>query len=228
MTAPVSLDDSQRSLRMAARALGRHGLAHAYGHISLRLDEARLLVCAPRPMGLIAAGEAGIEVPIDGPLPAGVLGEVRIHQQIYQRRPDVRAIARSMPPQLMALGAARLTPRALHGMGSYFGAGAALWDDPQLIRDDARAAALASTLGAGNAIVMRGNGLVVAASSLEQVLVLTWYLEDAARIDLSLRQAGLSAAAIELDEASRAARMTWAGGIAERMWEYLTAGDPEA
>jgi HCOMODA/2-hydroxy-3-carboxy-muconic semialdehyde decarboxylase len=33
------------------------------------------------------------------PLPAGVLGEVRLHQQIYRRRPEVGGIVRSMPPR---------------------------------------------------------------------------------------------------------------------------------
>jgi HCOMODA/2-hydroxy-3-carboxy-muconic semialdehyde decarboxylase len=40
----------------------------------------------------------------------GVLGEVRIHQRIYARRPDVGAICRIMPPILMSLSVLRITP----------------------------------------------------------------------------------------------------------------------
>jgi HCOMODA/2-hydroxy-3-carboxy-muconic semialdehyde decarboxylase len=217
----------QQQLRIAARALGRHGLAHAYGHCSVRLDEGSFLVCAARPMGLIAPGEPGTVVPVDGALPAGVLGEVRLHQQIYRRRPQVRAVARSMPPALMALGTARLTPRPRHGLGAYFGEGAALWDDPQLVRDDGLAAAVIDAMGSSNAVVMRGNGVVVAADSLPEVVSLTWYLEDAARLELAVRGAGLRDASVVLDAAERERRATRAGGIFERMWEYLTAGDPE-
>ncbi|WP_198971771.1 class II aldolase/adducin family protein [Xylophilus sp. ASV27] len=224
MKAPEEL---QRELRIAARALGRHGLAHAYGHCSIRLDAAHFLVCAARPMGLIRAGEAGQVVPVDGPLPEGVLGEVRLHQRIYQRRPHAKAVARTMPPALMALGTARLTPRPRHGLGAYFGAGAALWDDPQLIRDDARAASVVDVMGDSNAVVMRGNGLVVAAESLAQVVTLTWYLEDAARIELAVRSAGLEQASALLDADECQRRATAAGGIFERMWEFLSAGDPE-
>ena len=224
MTPPES---TQRQLRIAARALGRHGLAHAYGHCSVRLDERHFLVCAARPMGLIAVGEAGQLVPVDGALPAGVLGEVRLHQQIYRRRPHVQAVARSMPPALMALGTARRTPRARHGLGAYFGEGAALWDDPQLVRDDTLAAAVIDAMGASNAVVMRGNGAVVAATSLPEVVSLTWYLEDAARLELAVCSAGLERASVVLDAAERERRATTAGGIVERMWEYLTAGDPE-
>lgn len=221
-------EQQQRLLRLAARALGRHGLAHAYGHCSLRLDEESFLVCAARPMGLLTAGEPGVVVPLNGPLPAGVLGEVRLHQEIYRRRPEVRAVARSMPPALMALGTAGRTPKPRHGMGAYFGAGAALWNDPQLVRDDAAAVAVIDAMGESNAVVMRGNGVVVAADSLEKVLCLTWYLEDAARLELAVLGAGLEQTSIVLTAAECERRATTAGGIFERMWEHLTAGDPEA
>ncbi|MFP3613158.1 class II aldolase/adducin family protein [Paraburkholderia sp. SIMBA_050] len=217
----------ERQLRIAARALARHGLAHAYGHCSTRLDLNNFLVCAARPMSLIGAGEPGIVVPVEGPLPAGVLGEVRLHQQIYRRRPQAQAVARTMPPALMALGTVRRTPRPRHGMGAYFGRGAALWDDPQLVRDDERAAAVIDALGDRNAVVMRGNGVVVASDSLAKVVALTWYLEDAARLELTVLAAGLEHQSIMLSETECATRATDAGGIFERMWDFLSAGDPE-
>ena len=65
------LDDTQRRVRMAARAVARNGLGHAYGHISARLDAETFLVCAARPMGLIEVGEAGAVVPIEGEQPPG-------------------------------------------------------------------------------------------------------------------------------------------------------------
>lgn len=172
-------------------------------------------------------GCLGTVVPLRGPLPTGVLGEVRLHQQIYRRRADVQAVGRSMPPALMALGTARLVPKARHGLGTYFGNGAALWDDPQLVRDDQRAAAVAEVLGERAAVVMRGNGVVVAAASLPHVVALTWYLEDAARLELAVRSAGLTEVSVVLAPDEAAQRATPDGGIFERMWQYLTAGDPE-
>lgn len=218
---------AQRELRIAARALARHGLAHAYGHCSVRLDKGNFLVCASRPMGLIGRGEPGTVVPVTGALPTGVLGEVRLHQEIYRRHAHVHAVTRTMPPLLMALGTARRTPRTRHGMGAYFGSGAALWDDPQLVRDDERAASVIDAMGSANAIVMRGNGVLVTSDSLAKAVVLTWYLEDAARIELAVLAAGLQDESVVLDVAERERRATDAGGIFERMWEYLSAGDPE-
>jgi HCOMODA/2-hydroxy-3-carboxy-muconic semialdehyde decarboxylase len=74
---------------------------------------------------------------------------------------------------------------------------------------------------------MRGNGVVLAADSLEKVVCLTWYLEDAARLELAVLGAGLeeTSAVLTADECDR--RATSAGGIFERMWDYLTFGDPE-
>src|SRR3546814_8762425 len=85
-------------------------------------------------------------VPIDGPLPEGVLGEVRIHREIYRRRPDVDGICRIMQPALMALSVAGIVPVPRHGIGAYFSR-VPLWNDPRLLRDDGAAAALAEASG---------------------------------------------------------------------------------
>lgn len=217
----------QAEVRVAARALARAGFVHAYGHCSLRLDADRFLVCAAKPMGLIPPGKPGTVVPVHGPLPEGVLGEVRIHQQIYQRRADVQAVIRSMPMQVMSLSCAGLTPQLRHGMGAYFKNGVPLWDDPQLLRDDTQAAALAERLGNAQALVMRGNGAIVVGGSLVEAMTLNFYLEDAARIELQLLAAGLAdqAPRLSLEEARQ--RATDSGRIFERMWDYLTAGDAE-
>lgn len=219
-------EDRQRLVRTAARALARAGLVHAYGHCSQRLDEAHFLVCAARPMGLIGRGDAGVVVPVDGPLPEGVLGEVRIHQRIYARRPDVGGICRTQSPQVMALSTLRRTPRPRHGFGAYFAPEVPLWDDPQLIRSAERAEGVAATLGDARAVVMRGNGPVITGRDLIQAVVLSWYLEDAARVELEVLKTGLDGAVLSTGEAAE--RATEAGRIYERMWEHLAAGDPEA
>lgn len=218
-------DAADRLVRVAARTLARAGLAHAYGHCSARLDAEHFIVCAARPMGLIGVGEAGTVVPIHGALPDGVLGEVRLHQQIYRRRPEIGAVSRTMPPKTMSLSTLRRTPRALHGPGTYFSPGVPLWDDPQLVRADAQADAVITAMGDACAVVMRGNGAVTAADSVEAMVALTWYLEDAARIELDVLP--LAAMPVVLTDAECTARATRSGRIIERMWEYLAAGDPE-
>lgn len=224
MTGPAPTVEQQLKVQKAARALGRAGLVHAYGHCSLRLDEAHFLVCAPMPMGLVRS-QPGAVVPVSGPLPEGVLGEVRAHQAIYLRRPDVRGICRIMPPALMALSTQGLVPAARHGIGAYFSPALPLWDDPRLLRDDASAAALGDALGDAPAIVMRGNGAIVVADALEKAVTLSWFLEDAARVERDVRAMGQGEGGRVLDTEEAAARQVFAGGVVERMWMYLTAGD---
>uniref|UniRef100_A0A653BCZ6 Aldolase n=1 Tax=Ectopseudomonas oleovorans TaxID=301 RepID=A0A653BCZ6_ECTOL len=78
---------------------------------------------------------------------------------------------------------------------------------------------------AGKALAMRGNGAIVVGDSLTEALTLTWYLEDAARIELQLHSAGLAERGTLLDANACEQRATRSGRIYERMWEYLTAGD---
>lgn len=226
MPAPTAAQ--QQTVRQAARALARANLVHAYGHCSLRLDEGHFLVCAAKPMGLIDDSDDGTVVAVNGELPEGVLGEVRIHQEIYRRRPEVAGVVRSMPRDVMTLSAAGITPSARHGMGTYFSPSVPLWDDIQLIRSLQQAQGVADLMGESPAVVMRGNGAVVAAETLEKAVVLTWYLEDAGRIELNLRCAGLASNDGVITHQAAQQRATGAGRIFERMWEYLIAGDVES
>lgn len=222
---PDDSADDNRLLRVAARALGRAGLVTAYGHVSLRLNEEAFLVCAPMPLGLIT-NERGTIVPIDGPLPEGVLGEVRAHQAIYRRRPDVNAIARVIPHSVRSLSTLGRTARPIDGFSSYFAPEPPLWNDPQLIRDDERAHQLAETLGDAPAVVMRGNGAVVVADTLPKAVVLARYLEDASAVNLAALATGEDPIVMSAKEAT--ARAVFTGDLVERMWAYMTSGDPEA
>jgi HCOMODA/2-hydroxy-3-carboxy-muconic semialdehyde decarboxylase len=214
-------EEQEILVQKAARALARAGLVHAYGHCSLRLDDGHFLVCAAIPMGLIGK-EAGTVVPIAGPLPEGVLGEVRAHQAIYARRADVKAVCRIMPPTVMALSTQALVPAPRHGIGAYFNPPPVLWDDPRLLRDDASAGRLADALGERNAIIMRGNGAIVLADGLEKAVTLSWFLEDAARIERDVRAMRFSAESGLFSREEIAARQVWSGGVVERMWAWLT------
>lgn len=222
MSTPAAAD----VVRIASRAIGRAGLAHAYGHCSLRLDAHEFLVSPAKPLGLVCNADAPAQVPIEGPLPEGVLGEVRIHQQIYRLRNDVGGIVRFQSPKVVSLSALGRTPSARHGFGSYFAPRPPLWADPRLVRDDVRAAAVAATLGSARAIVLRGNGAVVVGRSLEEACVLAWYLEDSARVELDVLASGEPGVVFTPEESD--ARATMHGRIVERMWEWLSREEPAA
>lgn len=222
------MTDVARDVRLAARAMGRHGLAHAYGHVSARIDARHFLCSPPQPLGTVETDDPGVVVPIDGDLPARALPEVRIHREIYRRRPDVGGVCRFQSPSVIALSALGETPPALHGLGAYFAPHPPIWTDVQLVRDDDRAVAVAQTMGDNAAIVLRGNGAVTAGASIAEAATFAFYLEDAARVALALlpaRAAGYASQEYTSSESAR--RAVKAGALIERMWHFLCFGDPE-
>lgn len=203
----------------------RHGLAHAYGHVSARIDEASFLVSPAQPLGTLSCNEQGVIVPLDGELPVGALPEVRIHREIYRNRPEIGGVVRVQPPALMALSALQETPRVLHGLGTYFAPHPPLWPGVTLVRDDVQAVKVAEMMCNNAAIVLSGNGCVVAGETLEEAAGLTYFLEDAARLELAVRAAGGNPRVYTGDEVK--ARAVKAGMLFERMWHYLCFEDEE-
>lgn len=221
------MEDKQIIVRKAARALDRAGLVNAYGHCSVRLDKETFLVCKAGPMGNIKPGEGGTVVPVEGPLPEGVLGEVRVHQQIYRRRPEINAVCRVLPPNVMALSALGVTPKARHGFSAFFSPEVPFYNSPALMRSDEVAGDVAATMGNMGAVIMRGNGCVTAGENMMQAVTLAWYVEDSARVELAALASGRAGTAPLFTEEEARARAVWTGNVAERMWEYLTRDDPE-
>lgn len=219
--------DQQIIVRKAARALAKCGLVGPYGHCSIRLNATELLVCAAKPMGTIAVGENGTTVPIHGPLPEGVLGEVRVHQQIYQRRADVGAVCRVLPPNVMTMSALGRAPEVRHGFGAFFYPRPAFWSSTALMRSDEIASGVAVALGLQGGIILRANGAVVAGADMKQAVTLAWFLEDMCRIELGILATGEANKSPLLTAEEACGRSEWGGRVAERMWDYLTAGDPE-
>jgi HCOMODA/2-hydroxy-3-carboxy-muconic semialdehyde decarboxylase len=226
--APADLGQLNVALRKAARALGRAKLNHAFGHCSVRLGRTTFLVCKSVSPSILKPGEDGTVVSVSGPLPETVLGEVRVHQAIYARRPEINAVCRILPPQLMALSSLGLTPKIRHGFSAYFHPGVPLFDDPALMRSDEVAQAVANQMADAPAILLRGNGCVIAGESLARAVALAWFLEDSARVEFAALSTGLAERGPQLTADEARARAVWTGGVAERMWAYLTDGDLES
>src|SRR5688500_15477271 len=168
--------DAQVNVRKAARAMARAGLSTAFGHCSVRLDADSFLVCRAGALSTIKPGESGSVVPVKGSLPEGVLGEVRVHQQIYARRPEIGAICRFASPNVTAVSALGRAPKIRHVFGAMFAPAVKYSDDIRLMRDDTVAAEVAQTMGDSSAIIMRGIGAVTAGADIKQALCLAWFL----------------------------------------------------
>jgi HCOMODA/2-hydroxy-3-carboxy-muconic semialdehyde decarboxylase len=221
MRAPGQLVEME--VRLAARALARHGLVHAYGHVSARVDTGRFVVTPAHPLGRVGLTTRLVACALEEPLPEGALPEVRIHQEIYRVRPDVGAVCRFQSPKIIALSAIRRTPRALHGLGAYFAPEPPLWDDPLLVRDSERAARVAHMLADGRAIVLRGNGAVTVGATAREAAAHAFFLEDAATMELHVLSSGARAIPYTAEQALQRAAPD--KRLYDRMWEFLVGDD---
>jgi HCOMODA/2-hydroxy-3-carboxy-muconic semialdehyde decarboxylase len=194
----------------AARALARHGLVDAFGHVSARKEDT-FSITPPVALGTLTADDPLLDVPVEaGELPDGVPKEAWIHAEIFRRRSDVGGICRAQPGAVNAT----VTIRACHGQGALVGATVPVHDDARLVRARELGEAVAASLGDGEAIVLRGNGAVTAASSPGIAMALMYILEASARVNLAARATPLSA-----DEIA-----SWrAAGpeLLRRLWEHL-------
>ena len=214
--------NSDADVRLAARALARHGLVHAYGHVSARVDADRFVVTPAHPLVRVTLSTPLVACSVDRELPTGALPEVRMHQEIYRARPDVGGICRFQSPKVLALSALRRTPRALHGLGAYFAPQPRLWDDPLLVRDQERAAAVATLLGTARAIVLRGNGAITVGETPREAACHAYFLEDAAALELAVL--GEAATVYTDDQAARRANAA-DKQLYARMWDFLLGDD---
>jgi HCOMODA/2-hydroxy-3-carboxy-muconic semialdehyde decarboxylase len=112
-------------------------------------------------------------------------------------------------------------------LGAYFANDVPLWVNPRLLRDGNSAYELVRLMADRPAIVMRGNGAVVAAETLEQAVTYSWFLEDSARIEVDVRKMGCDPDTGLLDDEEVIDRQVTTGQVFERMWRYLTYKDPE-
>lgn len=166
----------------ATRVLAVAGLLDMHGHISVR-DRDRAFVnghsasrIAVRPNEVAIVGIA------DGAVAKGTPpSEFPIHRELYRARADVGAVAHYHALYATSLAVAGKPLIAAFNAGASFGSQVPVFDDPRLVRSEARARALAAIVGDGTAAVMRGHGVVVVAPDIVTCVALALQLEESAR-----------------------------------------------
>ena len=224
VTQQLATDHLVDELAAAGRALHRAGLVTAFGHVSCRMAEDRVLITPPMPLGRLTAEADWTELDLGADeLPVGVPREAWIHLTIARRRPDVGAICRAQPPVATALGAAGVSIVPLHGQGAFVGPRVPVFDDAVLVRDEARAEALAERLGTAPALLLRGNGAVTVGADIGEAVARMWVLEASARMNSVAAAAGTPT---PLSDDEQAAWRSVADEILGRIWADLRRRTP--
>jgi L-fuculose-phosphate aldolase len=166
------------------------------GHISVRTpgDPTRFFM-KPHSVGLDEITMDNIlTIGLDGNVVAGTArrhSEVYIHSEIFKARADVACVLHTHPPYSIALSATGRPMKALSQPGALFHGALGLYDDTiNLIRSPELGAGVARALGAGRAVLLKNHGVVVAGATIEEVVIATIMLENAAMIQMIAEAAG--------------------------------------
>lgn len=205
---------------VVARILARAGLVHAFGHVSARTPDGLAITPVFPPLGSLAESDVRNLAADGSPLDderRGVPLEAPMHAAVYATRPDVAAICRIHGHAVAAWAARAEPPPLLHGFGGIVEP-VAMWPDPDLIADGAAADRVAAALGAGPAILLRGNGGLAVGQDLSEAAARAWCLEDRCEVAQRADGAGIPFSPDEL-----ARRNRWYEAETARLWAWLLA-----
>jgi HCOMODA/2-hydroxy-3-carboxy-muconic semialdehyde decarboxylase len=186
------LDD----LVAANRILAEHGVIDAYGHVSLRSpdDPNRFFIAraiAPETVQAEDILEYDLDAnPLD-PRGRDSVNERFIHSEIYRARPDVVSVVHTHSPSVIPFSVTGVKMRALFHMASFIGEGLPNFEirkakkgSDLLVRDSRLGKALAKTLAAKPAVLMRGHGSAVTGENLQRAVGRSIYMEMSARMQM--------------------------------------------
>jgi HCOMODA/2-hydroxy-3-carboxy-muconic semialdehyde decarboxylase len=203
-----------RDLVAAYRILAAHGVIDAYGHVSLRSprNPQRYYVARSIAPELVTEEDL-IEYDLDSrPIDERGRESVRerfIHGEIYKTRPEVTSVVHNHSPSVVPFSVTGVPMRAIFHMAAFVGEGLPNFEirdvkpgSDLLVKDPFLGQALAKTLGAKPASLMRGHGAVVVGENLPRAVGRSVYLELSARLQMqAMALAGPGGKITYLDEA---------------------------
>lgn len=200
-------NELRESIAQGCRVLADRELAPGIlGHISVRLDDSRLAIrCrGPHERGLAFTtaedirvitfdGQAGAEGELDGGYSPP--NELPLHSETLRARPDVQCVVHAHPASVVAADLAGIAIRPIVGAYDIPGstlarAGIPVYPRSALIRRVDLAEEMIASLGDKNAVLLRGHGMTVVGSCVEEAVLRGISIASIAALSLQVRQAG--------------------------------------
>lgn len=203
----MSFLDEQRALVAdGCRVAAARGLVDGIlGHLSLRVDDERLLVrcrsdadtgvafTRPSDIRLVTLdGGAGADGELDG---YRVPNELPIHVETMLADSRHRAVAHLHPPAVVAADLAGIAIRPIYGAYDIPGAwlargGVPVYERAVLIRTSALGKQMAAAMRGRPVVICRGHGLTSAAATVAQAVLQAISVDALAQMALRVRAAG--------------------------------------
>ena len=186
----------------ANHILANEGVLDGYGHVSVRSPENPnhyFLARAGAP-GLVSAPDI-VEYDLESKAISNtaVTGytERFIHGEIYKARPEIMAVVHCHCSEVIPFADTGVPLQPMHHMGWFIGQGVPVFEirnaggeTDMLIRTPALGKAVAEALDSKSAVLMRGHGAAIAATSLHLVVGMSYYLNLNARLQYQAMQLG--------------------------------------
>lgn len=218
--------DDKTKVALACNILAAEGHTDTiYGHVSARIAGSEHVWMKPHTLGLEEVRPHDmLTIDLDGNKLAGELprhSEFPIHTEIYRRRPDVQCVIHTHPPYATAFSAVDEPLRPVNHEGTLFAPMLPRFvQTTDLIVSPALGRAVAETLGAYNALLLKNHGIVVVGASVEEACVTAIVLEKAARMQLLARQYGAIEWTSDAEALQKKARIYHAEAM-RWMWAYF-------
>src|SRR5262245_35593446 len=211
----------------ANHILANEGVLDGYGHVSVRSPANAnhyFLARAGAPALVRFSDVIDYDLdskPVAATQAAGYIGRF-IHGESYKTRPDVTSIGHCHCPEVIPFGATSVPMQPMHHMGYFVGEGVPVFDirkaggvTDMLISTPELGRALAQSLGTVSAVLLRGHGAAVVATSLRLVTGKAYYLNLSARLQWQAMQLGGGPVSYLDREASKKAANNY-----ERSWDF--------
>jgi L-fuculose-phosphate aldolase len=189
--------DLKQQLILAGKVLVAEGQDDfTRGHVSVRLPgNPKLFFMKPHSMGLDEITMQNIlTIDLEGEVVAGTArrhSEVYIHSEIFKARPDVNCVIHTHPTYSVAFSSTGRPLKCYSQPGALFYESLGVYADTiNLIRSHAMGEGVAKALGSHRAVLLKNHGPVVTGRSIEEAVVGTIMLENAAMIQLLAEAAG--------------------------------------
>lgn len=181
-----------------------------FGHVSLLTDDpTRYLICpgAGRRKDLCRPEDV-IELGLDDVFRPGLPLELYMHAELHRARPDLRSLIHVHAPNLTALAAMAQPPGELLAMhAGFWPEQVPVWDEPDLVRDHATAAALVDVMGDSAVALLRWHGAVIVGRTVREAVFRALLAEQHAGIVLASLAHGRPLAPLEVDRTELYARV---------------------
>jgi L-ribulose-5-phosphate 4-epimerase len=153
-----------------------------HGHISVRDGDtvyindrgSSRITTRPDQIAIVRLSDGGLIGDREPP------SETPLHLAIYRARRDAGSVAHFHPRAATAFAVAGRRLIVASNAGAWFGGTVPVYADPELVRTDALAQAVASDLGAARAVLLRGHGAVVLGEDVPDCVTTALFLEESA------------------------------------------------